>query len=181
VQSNRSLLGHEGVTLCQVNLVLRPNWLVVAASCVCIALIGATPGYLRTGGLFDPLCYGITLGAIIAVTIGQRTVTLIDEGMTMRRSSFDRFFCPWTEVVAVERRQLGPFGVDQLQLREPLRRYIRYSSTSPPDVTWRPTRSKRVFIGLYDRHWRTGPIGAALKAHGVSPEAIRPTRDPAVN
>jgi hypothetical protein len=31
-----------------------------------------------------------------------------------------------------------------------------------------------MFIGLYDKNWRTGPIGTAMRARGVSLEATEP-------
>ena len=99
----------------------------------------------------------------------------MDGGRWVKRSYINRFFCPWPEVVAVERRQLGPFALDQLVLREPVRKYFGGKLAGPPDVTWRPTSSKRIFIGLSDSHWRTGPIGAALTARGVSLEAAAHT------
>jgi hypothetical protein len=164
----RSRAGHEGVTLSQVSIVLRPRWLVVLGTSVCAALIAATPGLLRSDDWSGSVSYAVLVGTIVAVSIGQRSVTVMDEGLWIRRSYADRFFCQWSGVVAVERRQLGPFAVDQLVLREPVRKFFGGKLAGPPDVTWRPTSSKRILIGVYDRQWRIGPIGAALTAHGVS-------------
>jgi hypothetical protein len=112
------------------------------------------------------------MAAIVAPgALYRRSVTITDEGLTIRRGSAGRFFCRWSQVVGIESRQRWFFAVDQLQLREPVRRQVSYSSTSPPDVTWRPTSSKRLFIGLYDKNWRRGLIGAALTAHVASIEA----------
>ena len=147
---------------------------------ILFTLIGAAPGHFVSGGVLDPLLYGATLGVLVATGLLQRSVTVMDEGLWVSRSYTDRFFCQWSEVVAVERRQLGPFAFDQLLLREPVRKFFRSTAPGPPDISWRPTGSKRIAIGLYDRAWRTGPIGAAMSARGVSLEAVTRTNKPAV-
>lgn len=134
-----------------MKVVARPPWLPLLVLGVCCALIGASPGYLRTGALFDPLSYGAMVGVIVAGSIGQRSVTVIGEGLWIKRSYADRFFCQWMDVVAVERRRIGPFAFDQLVLREPVRKFFGGKLSGPPDVTWRPVSSKRIFIGLYDK------------------------------
>ena len=165
-----------------MNLVLRPSWLWALGPAVCLALIGATPGYVHAGGLFDPLYFGIgiMLGCIVAVDVRRLRITVVDDGLSLKQGYTGGLFCPWSEIVAVERRRRGPFVLDQLQLREPLRAFVRRNATGPPEVTWRPTNGRTLFIGVYDKDWRSGPIGAALTARGVSLEAIKPTRKPAV-
>jgi hypothetical protein len=108
-----------------MDTVVRPPWLPLLGLGMCCALIGASPGYVRTGGLFEPLSYGVMIGAVVAGSIGQRSVTVIREGAWVKRSYADRFFCQWTDVVAVSRRRIGPVAFDQLLLRDPVRKFFR--------------------------------------------------------
>lgn len=140
-----------------------------------IAFVGAYFWLSGSTGAGHFVAFAVWAAALLAPgALYRRTVTINHEGLTLRRGSAGRFFCPWSEIVGVERRRLWPFAVDQLQLRKPVRRHVSYSSTNPPEVTWRPTSNKRVFIALYDRNWRTGPIGAAMTARGISLQTRTP-------
>jgi len=164
-----------------VSIVLRPRWAVVLGIGGCAALFGAAALYFHGNRAFGLLAYIAGFSAYYAVLTRLTKVTIIDEGLMLKAGYTGGLFCQWSEIVAVERRHLGPFRLDQLVLREPVRAHLRSNRWAPPEVTWRPTRSKRMFIGLYDKNWRTGPIGAAMTAHGVSLVAITPTPKPAVN
>jgi len=153
---------------------LRPRWSVVLVTGITAGVIAGTPGHLHTHAWFDPLLYGGLVGSSIVSGIRRRRVTPADEGLWIRRSYFDQMFSPWDEVVRVERRRVGPFATDQLVVREPLRKWVKSDGRSPAEIVWKPTRSKRILIGLYDKRWRSGPIGAALTVRGVSPDAIEP-------
>lgn len=148
---------------------------------VCAAFVGAAAAYFHDSRVFGLLAYIAYFGALRAVATRMQKVTIIDEGLLLKAGYTGGLFCQWSEIVAIEPRHFGPLKFDQLQLRGPVRAYVRGNRAAPPEFTWRPTRSRRLTIGAYDRNWRTGPIGTALTAHGVSLEAIRPTGDPAVN
>jgi hypothetical protein len=158
-----------------MGMVLRLRWLLLLVYGLCVAVLFAVPALFGTSGLIYSWLYGAWFGVACALGCRQRSVTVADEGLWVKRSLINRFFCPWPEVVAVERRQVGPFTVDQLVLREPVRGHVGGKVAGPSVVTWRPVSSKRIFIGLYDRHWKTGPIGAALTARGVSLETTAHT------
>jgi hypothetical protein len=146
------------------------------------AMVGASVWLSGSTGAAHFVAFAFWIAAIVAPgALYRRTVTTAEDGLALRRGALGQVFCPWSEIVGVEKRQLWPFAMDQPQLREPVRRHLSYSSTSPPDVTWRPTSNKRLFIGLYDKNWRTGPIGTAMTAHGVSLRAMTPRRNPVVN
>ena len=173
VRSNRAQLRASRVTLSSVNVILRLRWLSVLGYGVCVAVITTALQYASSGVLSHSLYFGVCLGGVLAALTRWQTVTVMDEGLLVA-GGYGGFFCPWSEV-AVERRQFGPLSLDQLRLRKPVRRYTRGSATGPPEFTWRPTRSKRLFIGMWDRNWRAGSIGAALTAHGASLEGTAPT------
>ena len=166
MRSSRAQLGAGRVTLSRVKVILRLRWLSVLGYGVCVAVIAIAFRYSSGDTLSKSLYFGVALGVVLAALTRWQTVTVMDEGLLVA-GGYGGFFCPWSEV-AVERRQFGPLSLDQLRLHKPVRRYTRGSATGPPEFTWRPTRSKRLFIGRYDRNWRAGPIGAALTARGAS-------------
>lgn len=154
---------------------VRPRWSVVLFTGLTVALVLGTPAHLKTHAWLGPSLYGIgVFGGPIAYGIRRRTLTPTDEGLWIYRSYFDQMFCSWGEVLRVERRRMGPFSTDQLVLREPVRKLIKSDGRSPAEIVWKPTRSKRILIGLYDKRWRSGPTGAALTARGVSLDATEP-------
>ncbi len=179
MRSNRSRAGRERVTLSQVKNVLRVRWLPALWPCVGIALIAAAPHYFSSGAVLQSLLFGVSLGVAGAVGSRRSSVAVMDEGLFVG-GGYGGFFCRWSEI-AVERRQFGPFSRDLLRLREPVRRYTRGNASGPPEFSWRPISSRRLYIRRYDTYWRTGPIGAAMTAHGVSLVAITPSPSPAVN
>ncbi|HWF42477.1 MAG TPA: hypothetical protein VN683_10370 [Acidothermaceae bacterium] len=157
-----------------MKVVLHLRWLAYLPNLFVIALFAALAALTSPSSLADLARFLAFASAVLALSTAQRCVTVTDKGLRIRRSYLlDRFSCPWSEVVAVERRQLGPLAVDQLVLREPVRSYRRRTS-GPAEVTSWPIRSKRIFIGLYDKNWRAGPIGMAMTASGVSLEATEP-------
>ena len=117
------------------------------------------------------MIYGTSLGCAVMYGVRARTLTPTDEGIWIYRGHFTQMFAAWDEVVRVERRNLGLLGTDQLVLREPVRKYVRSDMRSPAEIVWKSKPNQRVLIGLYDRHWRSGPIGAALTSRGVSLDA----------
>ena len=153
---------------------LRPRWSLVLLTGVTIGLIAGAPGHLHTHGWFEPLSYGFGLAITVTYTCRRRTLTPTDEGLWIYRSYFDQMFSTWGEIVRVERRRVGPFATDQLVLREPVRKTVKSDMRSPAEIVWKPRPNQRVLIGLYDKRWRSGPIGAALTARGVSLDSTEP-------
>ncbi len=156
-----------------MNVILRMRWLGVLGYCVCFAVIATALQYSTSGVLSHSLYFGVAFGVVLAALTRWKTVTVLDDGLLVA-GGYGGYFCQWSDV-AFERHQLGPLSLDQLRLRKPVRRYTRGSATGPPEFTWRPIRSKRLFIGMWDRNWRAGPLGAALTAPGASLEGTART------
>jgi hypothetical protein len=159
-------------TMSDVPAVLRPRWF--------LALLTGALGGLAFGGHglvshdWLALAFGVSYGCICASIVRRRRITVTDDGLWIKRSYVNQMFSSWAEVVGVERRRFGPFATDQLRLREAVRKYVEDDVKGQAKVVWKPRPNQRVLIGLYDKRWRTGPIGAALIARGVSLEATAP-------
>ena len=118
-----------------MKVVLHLRWLAYLPNLFVIALFAAVAALTSPSSLADLARFLAFASVVLALSTAQRCVTVTDEGLRIRRSYLlDRFSCPWSKVVAVERRQLGPLVVDQLVLREPVRSYRRRTS-EPPEVT----------------------------------------------
>ena len=155
-----------------VPTVLRPRWFLALLPGALVGLVYSAHGFVSHDWL--SLSFGLANGCIFTWAVRRPKITVTPDGLWMKRSRFNLMFSSWAEVVGVERRRFGPFATDQLRLREVLRRYVTSDMKGPAETVWKPRPNQRVLVGLYDKHWRTGPIGAALTARGVSLEATAP-------
>jgi hypothetical protein len=102
-----------------VKVVLRVRWSIVLCMIGCAAPFAvAAVCFHRPYGV---LSYIAVLGVYNAVLTRWKKVTIIDEGLLLKAGYTGGLFCQWSEIVAVERRHLGPFRLDQLLMREPVR------------------------------------------------------------
>ena len=127
--------------------------------------------------LVRPRFVGVTAGLLFlagsALTsyarVRRRTLTLLDEGLLVQRDGY-RMFVPWQGVVRVQpRRHQWVLVVEELVVTgarvEP--RDSRGRTVALPRRLPTHPGSTRVLLSVYDKHWRTGPIGARLRSLGV--------------
>jgi hypothetical protein len=134
----------------------------------------AAPGFIRTHGWMG-LIFGVALaGSLGPRAIRARSLTLTDEGLKHAKGYTYRLTASWDDVVGVQRRGIGFLKFEELRLRAP----APDQAVSPgPSRAPKQISDRYILLGLYDRHWRTGPVGTALRAHGIpldSPEVNSP-------
>ena len=157
--------------------VLRPSWLVALWGTL-LGPLYATPGFLRTHDWMG-LVFGIALaGTVGPRVIRARSLTLTDENLKHSKGYTYRLTASWADVVGVQRRGVGFVKFDELRLRAPAPEPApsRGASDAPTRAP-KPISDRYILLGLYDRRWRTGPIGAALRAQGIPLQEATHTRE----
>jgi hypothetical protein len=154
-------------TLLTVATVLRPRWSVALLGTL-LGPLYAMPGFVRTHD-WMALVFGIALGCLIGPRwIRARSLTLTDQSLKHCKGYTYRLTADWADVIGVERRGPWVLKFDELRLRAPapepaLGRDAEADSQGEP----KPISDRFILLALYDRHWRTGSIGAALRAHNI--------------
>ena len=122
-----------------------------------------------------PLAMGAGIGLVLAVAIllpacgriRRRTLQVDASGLTVQRDTY-RMRAGWDDVVGVQRRRhQGLLVVDELVLADSSLEAVDSRgrpSTIPDDLPGQPA-TRRVMVSLYDKEWRTGPVGEHLPAH----------------
>ena len=137
-------------------------------------LVGA--GWVLLGAVFDsPLTAEV--GVLLAVAmftrnlvrVRRRTLTVTDQGLVVQRDQY-RLTVPWSGVQGVQRR-----NHQRVMRAEEL--LVEGAQVEALDRRGRPTdvesqleghpATTRVMVSLYDRGWRSGPIGDRLRELGV--------------
>ena len=136
-------------------------------------------GGLLVTVVVDPWPIGLLLGVALAASFGalrlararRRTLTVTDEGLLLQRDRYG-LSARWEDVTGIQPRRLaGVLPVDELLLtdRELVARTSTGTERELPDGLDEHPASRRVQVSLYDKGWRTGPIGEELRRSGVLP------------
>jgi hypothetical protein len=132
---------------------------------------GATPS-LVTGHWLDAAFYGCAAAVVLGVAVRFRSLSVSTDGLTRVHRFRYVWHAPWVDVRVIQSSKDGFATFDQLLVHRP--RASAAAGTNPRTTTRRRRLFKgdrRVFIGMYDKRWRTGLVGAALSATGSSTEA----------
>lgn len=161
--------------------VLRPRWSVAVCSILLGPLYG-TPGFLRTHDWVGLVFATALAGVVGPRAVRARSLTLTEEGLKHSKGYTYRLTASWSDVVGIERRGVGFLKFDELRLRAPAPQpVISRGGVAESARTPKPISDRYILLGLYDRRWRTGPIGDALRAHDIPLEHAAPLPEIAVH
>jgi hypothetical protein len=141
---------------------LYVRWRFVLSVVVVAGGLAAAP-YLVRGHWLDAAISGCSFGIILGGAVRSSSLSVTSDGLSRVRGLKYGWSAAWVDVRVVRTRNRRFAVLDQLRVHT--RRPIDAVSTSKT-ATRRGRRGfdrdRHVFVRMYDRHWETGPIGAAL-------------------
>ena len=123
--------------------------------------------------LLRPLALGIAGGVVVAAIITavraqrvrRRTLTITEDGLQVQRDSY-ALDIPWTNITGTRSRRLqGMLPVEELIVTDAriIERDSRGKAAAPSSKLAGSPALTRVQVSLYDKNWRSGPIGERLR------------------
>ncbi len=147
---------------------LSPRWPVVLLPSVVLGALAATTNLIR-GHWSDAFFSGAVMALILGPAIRFRSLSVTDDGITRIKGFTYGWTAAWSDIQEVRRRRIGLVRFDQLIVRVAIPESVTTSdaAASTQDSRRKTASNRRIFIGMYDKDWRTGPVGVALLAAGV--------------
>lgn len=130
--------------------------------------LAATPNLVQ-GHWLTAAISGSSFGLILGVALRSRSLSVTPEGLVRVRGLKYAWGAAWVDVRSVKTRNRHLAFLDQLRLHA--RPVVDGTGTRTTTVRPGPRsleKDRRVFIGMYDRHWEAGPVGIALSTGGAS-------------
>ena len=145
---------------------LKVRWSqAVIQGLLSIVLIGPLLGW-ATG--WSPLVIPVLLVFVALIARGTRRCTLVltENGFTAQYPAYE-LSGRWDDALEVRRARQGLFRRDQIVFRATDWKLTRQLTERQTARLQAHNRKKSLSISLFQRKWRDGPAGHALRARGI--------------